>query len=92
MGSWGGKCWLIYDEALVKRVILPFFSDCLDCWDEEVGSMNVGKVGAPFKYPHSFISNLKDIGRLRVLLGLCLRGLRSLGVGYPTIPLYGRGP
>jgi len=53
--------------------------------------MNVGKVGAPFKYPHSFIANLMDIGRLRVLLGLCLRGLRSLGVGYLTIPLYGRG-
>jgi len=65
---------VVYNEALVKRVMLLFSFDCLDCWDEEVRSMNVGKVGAPFKYPHSFISKLKDIGRWKVLLGLCLRG------------------
>jgi len=28
---------------------------------EEVRSMNVGKVGAPFKYPHIFIASLKVI-------------------------------
>jgi len=41
--------------------MLLFSFDCLDCWGEEVRSMNVGKVGATFKYPHSFIANLKDI-------------------------------
>jgi len=43
------------------------------------------------KLPHGFMASLKDIGRLRVLLGLCLRGLGSLGVGYPITPQYGRG-
>jgi len=65
---------VVYNEALVKRVMILFSFDCLDCWGEEVRSMNVGKVGASFKYPHIFIANLKDIGGLRVLLGLCLRG------------------
>jgi len=72
--------------------MILFSFDCLDCWGEDLGSVNVGKVGAPFKYPHSFIANLKDIGRLRVLLGLCLGGWWSLGVGYLTTPQYWRGP
>jgi len=42
---------MVYNEALVKRVMLLFSFDCLDCWGEEVRSVNVGKVGAPFKYP-----------------------------------------
>jgi len=43
-GLWGGKCWVVYNKALVKRVMLLFSLDCLDCWYDEVRSMNVGKV------------------------------------------------
>jgi len=60
-------CWVVYDEALDRRVVLLFSFDCLDCWCEELGSMNVGGVGSTFKYSKSFMVKLKDIGRLRVL-------------------------
>jgi len=60
MASGCGRCWVVYNEALVMRVMLLFSFHCLDCWGEEVGSVNVGRVGDPFKYPHSFIANLKD--------------------------------
>jgi len=35
-----GSCWVVYDETLIKRVMLLFSFDCLDCWGEEVMSMN----------------------------------------------------
>jgi len=31
---------VVYNEALVKRVVLLFSFDCLDCWGEEVMSMD----------------------------------------------------
>jgi len=40
MASVGGRCWVVYNEALVKRVMLLFSFDCLDCWYEELRSMN----------------------------------------------------
>jgi len=46
VGGVGG----VYDEALVRRVMLLFSFDCLDCCYDEVRSMNVGKVGDTFKY------------------------------------------
>jgi len=60
---WPGMYSSIYGFCGVGGVVL-FSFDCLDCWYEEVGSVNVGMVGAPFKYPHSFIANLRDIGGL----------------------------
>jgi len=43
MASGGKRRWVVYNEALVKRVMILFSFDCLDCWYEEVRSMNVGK-------------------------------------------------
>jgi len=43
--------------------------------------MNVGKVGAPFKYPHSYIANLKDT---RVFLQLW-----NIGRGFCFLDNYG---
>jgi len=42
---------VVYNEALVRRVMLLFSFDCLDRWYGEVMSMNVGKVGAFLNCP-----------------------------------------
>jgi len=40
MASGGGRCWVVCNEALVKRVMLLFSFDCLDHRCDELGSMN----------------------------------------------------
>jgi hypothetical protein len=40
MASGGGRCWVVYNEALVKRVMLLFSFDGLDRWYGELRSMN----------------------------------------------------
>jgi len=67
MASGGGRCWVVYNEALVKRVVMLFSFDCLDRWYEELRSMNVCMVGVPSNTPHSFIANMNDIGGYDIL-------------------------
>ncbi|MEM3123318.1 MAG: transposase [Nitrososphaerota archaeon] len=61
-----GRCggWSSYNEALVRRAELLFSFEVLDRWDEELESMNDGRVGAPYRYPDSFIGCLVDIKHL----------------------------
>ncbi|MEM3032540.1 MAG: hypothetical protein QXK39_06490 [Nitrososphaerota archaeon] len=58
-----GRCggWSSYNEALVRRAELLFSFEVLDGWDEELELVNDGRVGAPYRYPDSFISSLIDI-------------------------------
>ncbi|MEM4416059.1 MAG: hypothetical protein QXH32_08880 [Candidatus Caldarchaeum sp.] len=53
--------WPGYNGVLVGRAELLFSFEVLDGWDEELESMNVGKVGAPYRYPDSFIRCPVDI-------------------------------
>ncbi|MEM4373964.1 MAG: hypothetical protein QXI97_03085, partial [Nitrososphaerota archaeon] len=53
--------WPGYNGVLVGRAELLFSFEVLDGWDEELESVNDGRVGAPYKYPDSFISSLIDI-------------------------------
>ncbi|MEM1944419.1 MAG: transposase [Nitrososphaerota archaeon] len=64
MPSKARRGWAVYNEALVRRAEILFSFDVLDRWDEELESMNDGKVGAPYRYPDSFIGCLVDIKHL----------------------------
>jgi len=54
MVSGRGRCWVVYNDVLIGCVMLLFSFDCLDSRGDELRSMNVGKVGAPFKYPSNW--------------------------------------
>jgi len=44
-----------YNEELVVRGELYFDFDFRSRWDDELKQINNGKVGAPYKFPESFI-------------------------------------
>lgn len=61
MPSKARRAWAVYNEALVRRAEILFSFGVLDRWDGELESMKDGKVGAPYRYPDSFIGCLVDI-------------------------------
>lgn len=57
---WGKKHidrrdWRAYNEQLVKRGEYFLAVDFIENWDEELASMNAGKVGAPYRFPTTMI-------------------------------------
>ena len=58
--SWGEKFidnrdWAKTDKRLVKMGEYMLDLEFVDKWDKELAEMNLGKVGAPFKFPNSMI-------------------------------------
>lgn len=47
--------WRKYNERLVKRGEFYLSPDFLESWDDELERMNEGKVGAPYRFPESFV-------------------------------------
>jgi len=47
--------WNIVNELYVVRGEFLFDLDFVKSWDKELGYMNMGKRGAPFQFPESFI-------------------------------------
>ncbi|MEM3095408.1 MAG: transposase [Nitrososphaerota archaeon] len=64
MPSRARRGWPGYNGVLVGRAELLFSFEVLDGWDEELESVNDGRVGAPYRYPDSFIGCLVDIKHL----------------------------
>lgn len=50
-----GRDWRKYNEKLVKRGEFYLSPDFLGTWDDELERMNEGKVGAPYRFPESFV-------------------------------------
>lgn len=59
-----GRDWRAYNEGLVRRGEILLDLDLMEDWEEELGHMNVGKEGAPFRFPDSFIRLLGSIRNL----------------------------
>ncbi|KXA94405.1 hypothetical protein AKJ65_04505 [candidate division MSBL1 archaeon SCGC-AAA259E19] len=47
--------WKEYNEELVKRGEFYLSPAFLESWDEELEEMNEGRVGAPYKFPESYV-------------------------------------
>ena len=47
--------WVEYNERLVERGEFYIALDFIECWDDELETLNVNKGGRPFEYPPSFI-------------------------------------
>ncbi|KXA93274.1 hypothetical protein AKJ64_01035 [candidate division MSBL1 archaeon SCGC-AAA259E17] len=47
--------WKEYNEELVRRGEFYLSPAFLENWDEELEEMNEGKVGAPYKFPESYV-------------------------------------
>jgi transcription initiation factor TFIID subunit TAF12 len=67
--------WKTYNEKLVKRGELLFDFGIFNNWEEELSLINQNKVGAPYRYPFSFIyfcAQIKTLFRIdyRSLEGL----------------------
>jgi hypothetical protein len=82
--------WPSYNDSLVRRgqVLLDF--DILDGWDHELSQMNLGKVGEPYNYPHSFIQLL---GYMRAYFHLPYRQTQGVVIAHankklPNTPHY----
>jgi hypothetical protein len=82
--------WHIYNESLVRRgeVVLDF--DVIDKWNNELDTMNKGKVGASYIYQNSFIQLL---GYMRVYFHLPYRQTEGVVRAHakskvPSIPDY----
>lgn len=57
---WGKKhidkrVWPTYNEQLVKRGEYWLDMEWVKTWDDELATMNLGKVGRPFQFPESMI-------------------------------------
>src|SRR3972149_12178068 len=58
--QWVRECvdkrnWKEYNESLVRREEILLDFDLLHEWEEGLKGMNVGKRGAPFRYPEAFM-------------------------------------
>lgn len=74
--------WSVYNEQLVKRGEYLLDFDFVNKWDEELHQMNLGKRGAPYRFPNSLIElqavwNAKKIP-LRMIEGISRR-LETIG-------------
>ena len=90
---WGRKYadsrdWKSYNEHLIRRgeyCINPTF---LDTWIQDLSTLNIGKIGQPYKCPNSmieFLAILKSKGfDYRSLEGI-LRGFSKILGGFPII-------
>ena len=90
---WGRKYvdtrdWKSYNEHLIRRgeyCINPTF---LDSWIQDLSTLNIGKIGQPYKCPNSmieFLAILKSKGfDYRSLEGI-LRGFSKILGGFPII-------
>jgi len=90
---WGRKYadardWKSYNEHLIRRgeyCINPTF---LDTWIQDLSTLNIGKIGQPYKCPNSmieFLAILKSKGfDYRSLEGV-LRGFSKILGGFPII-------
>ena len=67
--------WKAYNEKLVKRGELLLDFDMFNNWDEELSLINEDKVGAPYKYPFSFIY---FCGQIKSLFGIDYRSLEGI--------------
>ncbi len=92
---WGRKHidrrdWHSYNEQLVKRGEYLLAIDFVEHWDDELASMNAGKVGAPYRFPTTMIElqNLWHAKRVpyRMIEGMT-RDLVKLG-GLPKYNNY----
>ena len=82
--------WRINNESLVRRgeIILGF--DIIDNWNNELHRMNLGKEGALYRYPDTFVLLL---GYMRVYFHLPFRQTKGVvtahaGRKVPSIPDY----
>jgi IS5 family transposase len=66
--------WAEYNERLVRRGEMYLSLDFLDNWASGLEELNNGKVGAPYKYPESFMIFL---GFIHIMLGIDYRGLEG---------------
>lgn len=67
--------WRTYNENLVKRGELLLDFEIFNNWDEELSLINQDKIGAPYKYPFSFIHFCAQI---KALFGIDYRSLEGL--------------
>ena len=49
------RSWSMYNEQLVKRGEFFIELNFVEHWEQELATMNLGKRGAPYKFPHSLI-------------------------------------
>ena len=79
--------WKQYNERLVKRGEIYLSVDFLESWGENLGRMNRGKVGAPYRYPEPFMAFL---GFIHIMLMVDYRGLEGFtrGLGkFALVPM-----
>lgn len=67
--------WKTYNEKLVKRGELLLDFNMFNNWDEELSLINEDKIGAPYKYPFSFIH---FCGQIKSLFGIDYRSLEGI--------------
>ena len=49
------RSWSMYNEQLVRRGEFFIELNFVEHWEQELATMNLGKRGAPYKFPHSLI-------------------------------------
>ncbi|MGC8701236.1 MAG: transposase, partial [Thermoplasmata archaeon] len=78
--------WSPYNEELVVRGELYFDFDFRSRWEDELKEMNNGKVGAPYKFPLSFIEKMAILHQYIDYRGL--EGIARKLADYRIIPYF----
>ncbi len=72
--------WKTYNEYLMQRGEIDFYLQALDHWDEDLKSINAGKVGLPFAFPDTLFFVAWVLRFLFMIPYRSMEGLlRSLG-------------
>ena len=79
--------WHKYNEQLVKRG--EFFLDLnfVEDWQEELATMNFGKIGAPYQFPHSLIE-LQAVWQAKKIPCRMIEGITKKLSEYGNVPDY----
>src|SRR3989344_3322859 len=79
--------WSRYNEQLVKRGEYFLDIEFISHWDEELYNLNVGKRGAPYRFPKSLIE-LQAIWHAKSIPLRMIEGITRKLVGFGKLPAY----
>lgn len=79
--------WSVYNEQLVKRGEYLLDLDFVSKWEEELKQMNLGKRGAPYQFPNSYIE-LEAVWYAKKIPCRMIEGISRKLTAFGQIPNY----
>jgi len=79
--------WKVYNKQLVKRGEFLLDLNFVENWQQELNTMNLGKQGAPYKFPNSLIE-LQSVWHAKNIPFRMVEGMTKRLVEFGKVPNY----